>query len=70
MWQYEQGPIVEKMIFVKGELYIDGLYLYMKLNLDFGVIGTVPNPVRVAGVRVGVTGASDRRVGVVKTTTD
>ena len=34
---YEQGPIVKNLIFVKCELYIDGLYLYIKLNLDFGV---------------------------------
>ena len=42
VWQYEQGPIVKILIFVKSALYIDGLY--MKLNLDFGVIGTVQNP--------------------------
>ena len=42
---------------MNSELYIDGLYLHMKLNLDFGVIGTV---LRVAAVRVRVNGTSDR----------
>ena len=60
VWQYEQGPIVKILIFVKSELYIDGLYLYMKLNLDFGAIGTSRIPVRVAGIRVRVTGTSGR----------